>query len=308
LIDAETELAERLTAVEQFEFRLRANLAPQMARLEALQQEINRLRRELRQTADNWGDIDRGRNGWSAPDIEEVFRDKGTTAAGQFRYRPAPPPPPESPISPETAADLKQLYRQLARRFHPDMAADEPDRARRTELMTAVNAAYAAGDIERLRQLALEPEAAPTLDAAQTEAELLAALQEALARCLTRLEEIQAELRRLNRRKSARLLRQVEKAEADGRDWLTEMMGQLKEEIARKMVEQDILKSELEMARAFAAEEEMLDGDFADAVWQMSLDQAVGDEDPLEFESWLRRRQNRSLWYDDNADDVESWS
>jgi hypothetical protein len=242
------------------------------------------------------------------PDMENVFHAQGATAAGQFRYRPAPPPPPETHIDPEMAAALKQLYRQLARRFHPDMAADEQDRARRTELMTAVNAAYAAGDIERLRQLALEPEAAPTLDAAQTEAEFLAALQEELARCRTRLEEIQAELRRLNRRKSARLLRQALKAEAGGRDWLTEMMAQMKEEIARKMVEQDILKSELEMARAFAAEEEMLDGDFADAVWQMSLDQAVDDEDPLEFENWLRRRQDKSSWYDENEDDIESWS
>jgi len=308
LVDAETGLAERLAQIEQFEFRLRANLSPQMNRLERLQKEIEQLRRELRQAVDQWGDIDREHDLWSIPEMETIFQAEGATAAGHFRYRPHPTPPPDLELAREVQAELKQLYRQLARRFHPDMAVDELDGTRRTDLMTAVNAAYAAGDLEQLRQIALEPESANLLDSAQSEAELLAALQEELARCRRRLEEIEAELARLNRRKSARLLARVEKAEADGRDWLQEIMQQMKEEIAHKMVERDILKSELEVAHALADEELVGGSAFADAVWQMSLDQAVDGEDALEIESWLRRRQDRTIWYDDNEDDVESWS
>lgn len=65
---------------------------------------------------------------------------------------PTPRQKPENPL-----AYLKQLYRDLARRFHPDLAGnDEADRQRRTEIMTHINAAYAADDWEALEAISLE--------------------------------------------------------------------------------------------------------------------------------------------------------
>jgi len=50
-------------------------------------------------------------------------------------------------------ANLRQLYRALARMIHPDLARDTGDRARREAVMRLANAANEAGDIEQLRRL-----------------------------------------------------------------------------------------------------------------------------------------------------------
>lgn len=53
---------------------------------------------------------------------------------------------------------LKTLYRSLARRFHPDLCADQRDAAYRNECMLRANAAWQQGDMEALQQLADETE------------------------------------------------------------------------------------------------------------------------------------------------------
>ena len=66
-----------------------------------------------------------------------------------------------TPRSP--SPDLRDLYRQAARAVHPDLASDDPDRARRTVAMAAVNDAYERGDAEAMRRVlageAARPEA-----------------------------------------------------------------------------------------------------------------------------------------------------
>lgn len=53
---------------------------------------------------------------------------------------------------------LKTLYRSLARRFHPDLSADQQDAAFRNECMLRANAAWQQGDLDALQQLADETE------------------------------------------------------------------------------------------------------------------------------------------------------
>ena len=48
---------------------------------------------------------------------------------------------------------LKKLYREIAKRIHPDLATDEKDRARRHKLMAEANRAYEDGDEARIVQL-----------------------------------------------------------------------------------------------------------------------------------------------------------
>ncbi|HVO20102.1 MAG TPA: molecular chaperone DnaJ [Anaeromyxobacter sp.] len=52
------------------------------------------------------------------------------------------------------AVALKRLYRRLARLLHPDLAQDEAERRRLSDLMARVNAAYARGDLTELSVMA----------------------------------------------------------------------------------------------------------------------------------------------------------
>jgi hypothetical protein len=77
--------------------------------------------------------------------------------------------------------ELKSLYREAAKRVHPDMAATEWERAQREERMSEVNLAYEAGDELTLRRILMETGGLPTAEesAAPTEAAWEAAWQAA---------------------------------------------------------------------------------------------------------------------------------
>jgi len=60
---------------------------------------------------------------------------------------------PPLPIDAVADLDLKQVYRELAKRTHPDLATDVDDRAIRSQRMVEINALYAQHDLEGLRQL-----------------------------------------------------------------------------------------------------------------------------------------------------------
>ncbi|GHI06361.1 hypothetical protein Scel_46820 [Streptomyces cellostaticus] len=57
--------------------------------------------------------------------------------------------------------EARRLYRELARKAHPDLAQEEDERRRREEFITRVNAAYARGDETLLKELAEEWAAGP---------------------------------------------------------------------------------------------------------------------------------------------------
>lgn len=53
----------------------------------------------------------------------------------------------------QPSEDIKKIYRDLAKKVHPDLAKDEEDRERRNRFMQEVNKAYSEQDIERLKEL-----------------------------------------------------------------------------------------------------------------------------------------------------------
>src|ERR1017187_6578054 len=57
--------------------------------------------------------------------------------------------------------ELKKLYRDVAKRVHPDLATDDADRAQRERLMAEENRAYQQGDVDALRRILEEYESSP---------------------------------------------------------------------------------------------------------------------------------------------------
>ena len=47
---------------------------------------------------------------------------------------------------------MKRLYREVAKRIHPDLTSDRADRAKRQQLMAEANEAYERGDEARLQE------------------------------------------------------------------------------------------------------------------------------------------------------------
>ena len=119
--------------------------------------------------------------------------------------------------------ELKKLYREAAKRVHPDTATDEADRARRERLMKEVNAAYAAGDEDALRRILAALDASP--DAVQGSgigADLIRVLRQ-LKQIRDRIAAIKLEIDSLSETDLAQLKAKADLATAEGRDLLEEM-------------------------------------------------------------------------------------
>lgn len=58
----------------------------------------------------------------------------------------------------ETEAEILRIYRELAKRFHPDLARTEAERKRRAALMLKINVAYSERDLLSLQTIAREAE------------------------------------------------------------------------------------------------------------------------------------------------------
>lgn len=95
--------------------------------------------------------------------------------------------------------EAQRLYRELARRAHPDLAQEPEEAARRGEFIARVNAAYGRGDLTELQRLAAEwerggdaaePPAAGTVERARWLRDRLERLTAGLERVERQREEL----------------------------------------------------------------------------------------------------------------------
>jgi hypothetical protein len=143
--------------------------------------------------------------------------------------------------------DIKVLYRRLARRYHPDLARNDADRAQSNDQMKEINLAYAAGDLPALMRLAgmnvpygidlgqptLHPQLKP--DPSMTEME----------KTQWKLRELRQQIYRLGSLPIVKLSLDVKLARHQGRDLLGEMQAELQYKVARKLAERDYLRSQI---------------------------------------------------------------
>ncbi|MBT2367293.1 hypothetical protein J7E88_18775 [Streptomyces sp. ISL-10] len=199
LIEFEIALETFRVEVENFSRLHHQKLGPMYARLDELDAQIAEAR------ATRSGDPEDLRKAQEAramvlpmPGVDELFHDwmdsdgLSPEAAAMLTEQPV-----RAPRRVRPSEEARKLYRELARKAHPDLAQDETERARRDEFIARVNAAYGLGDADRLRELAAEWEAgpmAPELQLSESEElyarlEWLAQRKELLTRVAKELEE-----------------------------------------------------------------------------------------------------------------------
>ncbi|HTV60274.1 MAG TPA: J domain-containing protein [Verrucomicrobiae bacterium] len=140
---------------------------------------------------------------------------------------------PEDPKAFAASPEMKKLYREVARRVHPDLTSDRADRAKRQNLMAEANQAYERGDEARLKKILTEYECSPesvTGDGAG--AELVRVIRR-ISQGRSRLAEIEAELQELLRSDLYQLKLRVDEASQHGRDVLRELKEKVEEQIAQ---------------------------------------------------------------------------
>jgi hypothetical protein len=118
-------------------------------------------------------------------------------------------------------AELRALYRRLARALHPDLARGEAERARRQELMARANAAWARRDRTALELLA-DRLGSDALGIEVAEAERLAWLERRIAAVAALCGRRAAEHGRLARSAAAVLREEAARREEEGADALAE--------------------------------------------------------------------------------------
>lgn len=130
------------------------------------------------------------------------------------------------------SARLKQLYREIAKRIHPDLATDPEERARREQLMALVNQAYESGNEERLRAILHDWESSP--DSVQGEgitADLVRTIRQ-ISQSQQRLQHIEDKLQQLAQSDLHQLREKTLRLEQAGQDLLLEMASRFDQEIS----------------------------------------------------------------------------
>ena len=153
---------------------------------------------------------------------------------------------------PRDRAAEKKLYRELARRFHPDLADGAMVKAYSTSMMTAVNNAYQAGDMGSLLDLAgeLPPEEVAELNLIENTA--VRKLRQRLLNCQRRRRKVAYQLKVLRAERTAKLWRKAQELQAQGeqeQNWWDEVRVELGEIHGR-------VQSEVNQLRQLLAEME----------------------------------------------------
>jgi hypothetical protein len=127
---------------------------------------------------------------------------------------------------------FKNLYREAAKRIHPDLATDDADRLQRERLMAAANRAYKEGDEDRLRAILRDYESSPeSVKGEGPGAELVRVIRK-MAQVERRLVEIDEEVSKVEKSEQFQLKEKVDEAATEGRDLLQEMAEALDSQIA----------------------------------------------------------------------------
>ena len=240
LTEAEAELAREQAAVNAFRMHCRLKLDDLVDQLMELKAEKQALLLELEL-------LRQGIDPAMFPDDDPLCQ-QTLFADDTGEEEPLLPTP-----TPRDREAEKRLFRELARRFHPDLATTAFERSYRTTIMAAINSAYTAGDVEALYDLAgrTSPEEADSL-AQITDAEVRR-LRDAINRVRRLRSKARRQLDVLRQENTARLWQRAQALDEHDEDGWSVIRRELESHIDRRQSEINILRHQIERLQVAGA-------------------------------------------------------
>lgn len=159
IADRQADLETLKLALARFELAYRAKVGPILVEIDRIRLEITEYRRRLdllRADRDfTPEDIEHDLEAEFAARREEVRAEQEETRGYQRAFRRERSRPH---VDSDTDAKIRRVYRELAKRFHPDLASNSEERTRREEIMLRINAAFRDRDLNGLQRLVRETE------------------------------------------------------------------------------------------------------------------------------------------------------
>jgi hypothetical protein len=256
LIEREAELVDLRVEMASFRLEYDPHVGRKIEELEQVEAEVDRCRKRIEEYR-QWGPDGLPRTAAGTPyvPVEEQYRRTWQQPRESTSHSAGPRAPQRGGLGAVYRATaraqgratpveerIKTVYRQLCRRYHPDLTQDPRERARRTQIMASINAAYGERSEDPQRSLAeleaLAEKADYSLWAEKGTAEQrVVALTDKLARLQRRLAEARREIRELLDSPIMEMSLNVKLARRNGRDLLSEMAAEVERDLLRKRTE-----------------------------------------------------------------------
>ncbi|MGJ3239632.1 MAG: DnaJ domain-containing protein [Anaerolineae bacterium] len=222
-----------------FEVRYNQRIKPLIEQIDAVKNALDRLR-----------DLLFKQQMGEQHTLESLWRGKASPEAE--RYIPpherqfAIPEPIEAPRP--KSQSIKQVYRKLARLYHPDLAQGEEDREQRTKIMALINNAYQSGDADLLYTLdeTVTDSQAPRFDSQMSLAMLqLHGLQQQYHDLAVQIRDLREKQHDLRYGHMMELKLEESLAQARGENFLDDLIDDLQTEYWAYMRELDALRQQV---------------------------------------------------------------
>lgn len=219
---AEAELAEEQAAVNAFRMHCRLKLDALVDELQVLAVKKQSLltHLELLRQAEEYGVV---------YDEEEPFWQSEAFLADEEEEELLLPTD-----TPRDKAAEKRLYRELARRFHPDMAETAVEQAYMTSIMAAVNNAYEKRDTQALYDLAGELDPGDLRELESIKTVEIRRLRESILKAQRLRRKSRQRLKVLRQENTARLWRKAKALDEEDDNWWDSVRRDLETAVQRR--------------------------------------------------------------------------
>lgn len=135
----------------------------------------------------------------------------------------------------QASDDLKSLYREVAKKVHPDLAENEADRAIRSEWMKQANQAFAEQDLGKLKEILMDAALSGIGERSADDEKLkIERLNQKIEALKVKIEKLRGEIQRMLASDIHQLMQNVISAELFGRNLLDEIANDLLAQIAQR--------------------------------------------------------------------------